>query len=343
MGITPWRATCLQMPSEIATLGPDRTAAWSIVRRNLDRAVDMIDSLFGEDKAERPELVVLPEFGFQGPPHGEAVDQWIEKACHPVPGDISTPLQDCARRYGIYIGANRFEADDRWPGRFFNCSFLIDPGGEVVLKYRRISTAAWPSPHDLMDAYLAEYGLEGTFPVVDTELGRLAMAPCGEIAVPEIGRVFMMRGAEVLLHPTNEALSPAQEAAKVARAAENMMYVVSANVAGPIGFSLDGAVTGGRSQIIDYDGQTLASEPGTAASVQASAIIDVEALRAARRDAGRRNPLLRARFEMYRPFFADASFYPPNQFLDRPMTDSDSLEPAIEAALRNLRARGIVR
>lgn len=45
---------------------------------------------------------------------------------------------------------------------------------------------------------------------------------------------------------------------------------------------------------------------------------------------------------MYRPFFADASSYPPNQFLDHPRTDAQSLEPVTQMTLRNLAARGIV-
>ena len=63
--------------------------------------------------------------------------------------------------------------------------------------------------------------------------------------------MLMMQGAEVILHSTNSPRRPAQEAAKVVRAAENMVYVISANVADGIGFSWDGSVPGGRSHIID--------------------------------------------------------------------------------------------
>ena len=342
MAIAPWRATCIQMRSEQVTRAPDRNAAWAIVARNLDRATDAIDSLCADSANDRPKAVVLPEFAFQGPPHGEDTAGWIEKACYPLPGDISAPLQDRARDHGIYVAANQFEADPRWPGRFFNSSFLIDPQGEVIIRYRRISTSLWPSPHDIMDEYLAEYGVAGTFPVVETELGRLAVMPCGEIAVPEIARVFMLRGAEVLLHPTNEAESPGQEAAKIARAAENMMYVVSTNVAGAIGFSLDGAVTGGRSQIIDYRGAMLAHERAAEETTAVSALIDIEALRAARREMGLANTLLRSRFEMYEPILAGASFYPPNSFRDRPMAEVAALDPVIEAALANMAKAGVL-
>jgi predicted amidohydrolase len=327
------------MPSRIAAKAPDRARAWSIIQENLDRAVALIEAAC--TGPHPPKLVVLPEFAFQGPPHGGTVAQWIEKACCPIPGPITAPLAALAGRYGIYIGGNQFEIDERWPGRFFNCCFLISPKREVVLRFRRINTASWPSPHDFMDAYVAHHGLEGTFPVVDTELGRLAMIACGEIAVPEVARVLMMRGAEVILHPTNEEKSPAQEAAKVARAAENMLHVVSANVAGGIGFSADGSVPGGRSHIIDYRGATLAFEAGADESTGVSAVIDVEALRTARRDLGMGNTLLRARWEMYRPFFAQAAAYPPNQFLAQAMTDIALTKPAADAALRTLMATGV--
>jgi len=339
--MSPWRATCIQMKSEIVAGAADRDAAWKIIRRNLGRAIETIEVLCA-DRARAPRLVVLPEFAFQGPPHQHDPASWIALACCPIPGPITAPFQALAQRHGIYIAGNQFESSDFWTGRFFNCCFLIDPSGEVVLRFRRINTALWPSPHDMMDAYLKRHGIEGTFPVVKTELGNLAMVACGEIAVPEVTRVLMMRGAEIVLHPTNEELSAPQEAAKIARAAENMIYLVSANVAGGIGFSRDGSVQGGRSQIINYYGERIAFEPGAGESTAASALIDIDALRAARHDTGLRNTLLRARFEMYRPFYSAAAFYPPNQFLNAPMTNAKALAEPVERALKNLALNGVV-
>ena len=74
-----------------------------------------------------------------------------------------------------------------------------------------------------------------------------------------------------------------------------------------------------------------------------SAPIDLEELRAARKkDTGTANPLLRARWEMYRPFFANASFYPPNQFLDTPMVDGDCAKPVLAASLKNMAKAGVI-
>ncbi len=336
-----WRATCIQMPSALATKCATPAEAWDVIEGNVACAVGMIEAACAGDLP--PRLVVLPEFAFQGPPHGELVENWIAKACDTIPGRITAPLQAQAKARGIYIAGNLFESDPKWPGRFFNSSFLIDDKGEVILRYRRINTAMWPSPHDFMDAYVEAEGDAGVFPVVDTPLGKLAVLACGEIFVPEVTRVFMMRGAEVLLHPTNEEFSPAQEAAKIARAAENMMYVVSANVAGAIGFSPDGKIQGGRSRIIDYRGATLAYRAETDPSDAVTALIDIDALRAARTDTSMANALLRGRWEMYRPHYAAFRAYPPNAFLAAPMKDGAETRPFAEAALGNLAAAGVSR
>src|ERR1700735_1956543 len=101
------------------------------------------------------------------------------------------------------------------------------------------------------------------------------MIPCGEINVPEVARVLMMQGAEIIFHPTNSPRRPPQEAAKVVRAAENMMLLISATVPGGIGFSLDGSILGGRSHILDSLGRTLAYEDSDRETTDVTALIDV--------------------------------------------------------------------
>jgi predicted amidohydrolase len=328
------------MTSNVAVDAPDKASAWAIIDANIDRGIAMIDAACASDTP--PRLVVLPEFAFQGPPRATPVKQWIEKACATIPGPITERLAEVARRHGIYIAGNHFEVDPRWPDRFFNSSFLLDPAGAVILRYRRINTASWTSPHDILDAYREAYGEEGIFPVVDTELGRLAIFPCGEITVPELSRVFMMRGAEVLLHPSNEPISLRAESAKICRAAENMVYLVSTNVAGGIGFSVGGVEQGGCSQIVDFNGNRLAYDQNPHESIATTAIIDIEALRAARRDRGMGNGLLRSRWHMYRDYFGGAEFYPANQLLDRPIETMADLDPVLDRALDNLARAGVI-
>lgn len=340
MAIQPWRATCIQVPSAVASDAADRDAAWRIIHANIVTALAAIERVCTE--ANPPRLVVMPEFAFQGPPRQMPASQWIERACATIPGPITDRFAEIARQRGIYIAGNHFEVDPRWPDRFFNSSFLIGPDGDILLRYRRINTATWTSPHDILDEYRDAYGEEGLFPVVDTELGRLAILPCGEIGVPELSRVFMLRGAEVILHPTNEPITGRGEAAKICRAAENMVYLISANVAGPIGFSADGSELGGHSQIVDFRGQVLSHEDAPVETTAVSATIDVEALREARRDTGMANALLRSRWHMYRPHFEAADFYPANGLVASPIETGAELSPVVQRALDNMTRSGIV-
>lgn len=337
----PWRATCIQMRSERACEAADDIAAQDCIERNRARLIGMIEDACAGD--EKPDLVVFPEFGLQGPPLGMPVADWIRRACFTLPGPVTAPLQALAKREGIHICGNAFEAPEEWPGRYFNTSFIIGPEGDVILRYRRVNTAAFPSVHDFRTEYLEVTPQDEVMPVVDTPLGRLCVIACGEITVPEVARCMMMQGAEVILHPTNSRYSPAQEAAKLARVSENMCAMVSGNVAGPIGFSPDGTFTGGRSHIIDHLGNTLAFQEDAEESIGVSALIDIEALRRDRRaDTGLSNPHLRARYEMYVPYYQAARFYPADFFLEAPMVDVKETTAAIDQARANLERAGVL-
>lgn len=339
MPIEPWRATCVQIESEIAANATSRADAWTIIERNLAAATAAIEAACASDTP--PKLVVLPEFAFQGPSRANPASVWIAHACSAIPGPITDVLAELATRHGIYVAGNQFEVDPRWPDRYFNSSFLIDPTGAVILRYRRINTASWTSPHDILEDYLDAYGEDGIFPVVDTELGRLAIFPCGEAAVPELARVFTLRGAEVLLHPNNEPVTWKSDAPKICRAAENMCYLISCNVAGLAGFS--DTETGGRSQILDYRGERIAFEESARPSTACSALIDVAALRAARADTGMGNGLMRTRLEMYRRYYGDLTVYPANQLADRAVETGADFAPVHAVALENMRRLGLLR
>ena len=339
MAITPWRATCIQMDSRVASNATTRDEAWAIIEDNLANAIGKIEAACtGENP---PKLVVLPEFAFQGPPRATPVSEWIERACTTIPGPITERLGETARKFGIYIAGNHFEVDPRWPDRYFNSSFLLDPKGEVIMRYRRINTASWTSPHDIIEEYREVYGEDGIFPVVDTELGRLAIYPCGEVLVPELSRVLMLRGAEVIIHPSNEPANARANAAKICRAAENMVYLISANISGAIGFS--DTERGGHSQIVDFNGNYLAFEEGDEETIECSAIIDIEALQKARRDTNMGNGLMRTRFEMYRQYYATADLYPANQLAERAFETYAELAPVQEQAIANMIQAGVLR
>lgn len=259
-------------------------------------------------------LVVLPEYWLTGFPMRESLKEWGTKACLEMNDPIYDALGEIAQQQGIFLAGNAYELDPHFPDLYFQTCFVLDPAGNLVLRYRRINSMYAPTPHDVWDKYLDCYGLEGVFPVAKTAIGNLAAVASDEILFPEVARCLTLRGAEILLHPTSEIYGNARapkEAAKVSRAVENMVYVVSANTAGlantPI---LESSVDGG-SKIIDYRGLILA-ETGPGESMAAYGEIDLVALRRYRQRGGIKNLLSRQRLDAYAELYGQSSIYPAN-------------------------------
>jgi predicted amidohydrolase len=227
-------------------------------------------------------------------------------------------LGEIARANDVFLAGNAYETDEHFPGLYFQCSFVIAPAGEVVLRYRRLVTLFGPSPYDVWDQYLARYGLDGVFPVVDTEIGRLAAIASEEILYPEIARAHAVRGAEVFVHSSSEiaaALATPKNVAKQARAIENLAYVVSANSAGIEGIAIPKASTDASSKVIDFRGLVLA-EAGYGESMAGYAEIDVGSLRRYRRRPGMPNILSRQPMHLWSQAYAGVDIQPRNTLLD---------------------------
>ncbi|MFY8163321.1 MAG: nitrilase-related carbon-nitrogen hydrolase, partial [Brevundimonas sp.] len=126
-------------------------------------------------------LVVLPEYFLTGFPMGETAAVWADKAALEMDGPEYRALGDLARASDVFLAGNAYEKDPNFPGLYFQCSFVIAPSGQVVLRYRRLVTLFGPSPYDVWDHYVRVYGLDGVFPVADTEIGRLSAIASEEI------------------------------------------------------------------------------------------------------------------------------------------------------------------
>ena len=344
--IQPWTATCVQVLNHTVNHATNRDEAMEIVHRSLDRWEILILGGIapGQARSNNPnQLLLFPEFALQGFPILESTAEWIDKACFEIPGPETERLQKIGQQHRIFIAANSYERDADWPDIYFNCSYLIDPTGDIILKYRRINTLHSVSPHDLMDRYLDMYGIEGTFPVADTELGKVAMMPCAEIMYPEAARAFMLRGAEVLLHPTSDSGAIdlwAWESAKRVRAAENMVYLVSCNAGGSVGGAIPGNFNMGHSKIYDYNGVLLGESGGPGETVLPSATIDIQALRRDRTDCLSYNRFLSQRHDIYRAVFEAALFVAPNAYLENRMPSRKASVDLLKGSLENAIKRG---
>ncbi|QGN56346.1 nitrilase [Novosphingobium sp. Gsoil 351] len=267
-------------------------------------------AIFIEQYAGRPvKLAVLPEYLFTSYPGRVGIAEFAERVGFAADGPEYAALGGVAQRLGLFLAGNAYESDRHFPGFYFQTSFIVAPSGSVVLRYRRLLSMFAPSPHDIWDAYLDHYGIDGVFPVARTEIGNLACVASEEILYPEIARAFAFRGAEVLCHSSSEIGSPlatAKDVAKRARAWESMAYVVSANTAGISGTVMPLASADGNSQVVGPDGKILAQSL-SGETYTAFATLDIEALRATRRTPAMTNSLARQRPSLFAPVYTAAN------------------------------------
>lgn len=318
-------------------------------REHIEAQLKRLEKAIAANKAfvgPQCRLVVLPEYVLTGFPITESFAQWREKACIDFAGREIDALCKMAQENKVYLAINAYERDPNFPEIFFQGCFLISPAGKVELRYRRMNSVFSPTPSDVWNKYLDIYGENALFPVAKTELGTMAFIASDEILFPEAARVLLMKGAEVLLHPSSETHGPvpsAKDICKQARAIENLAYVISANTAGILGTPIAAESADGGSRIIDYRGRILAMA-GVGESLNANAEIHIQNLRDARRQTGMQNLVARQRYEQYAGCYAAAEGVSQNRFAERGHTvaDRQALLQLQRDAISRLEAKGIL-
>jgi predicted amidohydrolase len=347
---TPPRYTALALQTRCDAVNQDRAPADA--RRRMRVAIERVSGQIGAARGflqgfngYETKLVVLPEYWMTGFPIGETREQWQAKAAIDVGGAESDLIAAMAQRHRVFLCSNHYENDARFPDLYFQANVVYAPNGEVALRYRRMISLYTPSPYDVWDQYLDAYGADAVFPVADSEIGVLGTVASEEILYPEISRMSVFKGAEILLHPTSEVGSPVltpKHIAKMARAVENMAYVVSANSAGIFGTPVPANSTDGMSTVIDWYGRPLA-QAATGESINANAVLDIAALRDARRNTGMTNLLSRLPLDAFEPSYRDTSMAAPNGTPDGRMAERATVIQRQRDIIDRLVRDGVIR
>lgn len=311
-----YRALCLQIKCQAISSIKDKAETRTVMQQSIARIRGQVIAGAAFLGAET-KLVVLPEYFLTGFPMGDSIASWADKAALEINGSEYELLGKIAQDANVFLAGNAYELDANFPELYFQTCFVIDPSGNVILRYRRLNSMFAPTPHDVWEKYLDVYGLEGVFPVAKTEIGNLSAIASEEILYPEIARCHVMRGAEVFLHSSsqaNETAKAIKEICTIARAVENCAYVVSTNSGGYAGTSIPEDSTNGGSKIVDFQGVVLA-KTGQGESLGANAEIDLSALRRFRQRPGMENLLARQRFELFAESYANHQHYPANNLV----------------------------
>jgi predicted amidohydrolase len=163
------------------------------------------------------ELVVFPELALTTffPRHYlddiADADHWYETA---MPSNETAPLFDAARRHGIgfHLGfaeiAQEADAAGQIRKRRFNTAVLVNPDGEILLKYRKVHLPGHAefdprrTTQHLEKRYF-EVGNLG-FPVIRAPMGSLdgvnmGMMICNDRRWPEAWRVLGLQSVELVM------------------------------------------------------------------------------------------------------------------------------------------------
>jgi predicted amidohydrolase len=346
-----YAAVALQLAARSVDSAADRRAASAQMLAMIEEVGAKLrsSSIFISQYGGSPvRLAVLPEYLLTSYPGRISIPDFAEKAAIDVDGPEYEALGQVASAQQLFLVGNAYERDPAFPGLYFQTSFLLDPSGDVVLRYRRLNSMFAPTPHDVWSKYLDLYGIDGVFPVADTAIGRIAAIASEEILYPEIARAHALRGAEIFVHSSSEIGSPLatpKAIARRARAFENIAYIVSANTAGIEGTAMPVASADGHSAVIDYKGQVMA-ESGSGETFTAFGEIDLAALRRQRRKPGMTNQLARQRLELFAPIYSDRTVQPANGLVDEAghlhIPDRDYFSRAHEQVIERLAKEGLI-
>lgn len=315
------------------------------LKENLDHAAALAQTAA---RYFQSKLIVFPEFFLHGFQPGRPVSEWIE-ASIAVPGPVTEELGKVAKATGAYLCGMVYEVDSDYPGRYFNTAIIIDPKGEIVLRYRKLyAMTSKTRPGDIYSEYVEKNGgPTSLFPVVDTPLGKLGCLVCYDINFPEVTRCLALQGAEVFLHCSSESRSPYHlpdggwTMARRVRAYENVAYLATANTG--LTLTEDGAqdISHGHSQIVDFNGRVM-NMAETSNETMISAEIDIEALRR-RRAKPKINFLAEVSTQIHAPIYAAAQGWPIDHWADKPIADAGENRVLEREVIAKMTANGILK
>jgi predicted amidohydrolase len=206
-----------------------------------------------------PDVIVLPEnFAFLG---SEADKRSRAERLGDTAAPIQATLAVMARQTGAFVVGGGMPERSGDPDRPYNSAVVYSPGGDLVAVYRKMHLfdADLSNGERLRESASVSAGDE---PVV-VELGgaTVGLSICYDLRFPELYRVLVDRGAEVLLVPAAFTLQTGKDHWEVllrARAIESSAWVVAANQWGE---HRPGRASYGHSAIIDPWGTPVAQCP----------------------------------------------------------------------------------
>ena len=205
-----------------------RVAAISFVPKKFDlpHNAKRLESLFIQAATNGAKIAVAPEGALEGYVVNEII---AGKASPESMNDLAVPLdskvvrrfQNLARQYDLCLV---FGLAERIGKDVFNCAVFIDNTGKIAGKQHKMQFAEGYHPAWWFNR------LAKNNRAFETPYGRCGIMICNDRWNPMIARIPALDGAQFLIIPSFGSRSTAQDKAVLARAKENNLPIIEANV-----------------------------------------------------------------------------------------------------------------
>ena len=137
-----------------------------------------------------PDLIVFPEYAISGWPYPP--EETINGLAENIPGDGPwySRYKALAQETGTGVLGWLVEKDQ---GKLYNCSFLIDPNGSFIGKYRKVQA-------NLGEQTWWGWSQGQSFQPIEYRGVRYGVSICADMWFPETVRCEELLGADVVLH-----------------------------------------------------------------------------------------------------------------------------------------------
>jgi predicted amidohydrolase len=147
----------------------------------------------------------------------------------PAPYDPAPRIAEAAAKHGVHAVFGTVEPIDEAKATAYNLTCMAFPDGRPVARYRR-SHPNGPWIYTGGKYWEFQYIAGNDYPIFDTRHGKVGLAMCSEVYMPEVARALALRGAELIFMPAGldkRRLWESWRTLLYARAIENLAIVVS--------------------------------------------------------------------------------------------------------------------
>ena len=145
----------------------------------------------------------------------------------PASFDPTPAMVEAAKRHGLHVVFGTLEPIDEKAA--YNLICMAYPDGRAPARYRRTHPNG-PWLYTGGPAWEFQYVPGDDFPVFDTVHGKVGLAMCSEVYMPEVARALALRGAELIFMPAGKDKNRLWATWRTliwARAIENLAIVVT--------------------------------------------------------------------------------------------------------------------